>query len=74
MKLDFARVCAKSNFMRLGFNRYQIADVAPATPYKAFSLNGQLIESGILNNGVFTAKKMPVILMLSDGRSFYLKE
>ena len=46
----------------------------PATPYKAFSLNGQLIESGILSNSVFTAKKLPVILMLNDGRSLYLKD
>ena len=65
---------AKAKFARLGFNRYQIAEVAPATPYKAFSLNGQLMESGILNNGVFTAKKLPVILMLNDGRSLYLKD
>ena len=65
---------AKAKFARLGFNRYQIADVAPATPYKAFSLNGQLIESGNLNNGTFIAKKLPVILMLNDGRSLYLKD
>ena len=65
---------AKAKFARLGFSRYQIADVTPATPYKAFSLNGQLIESGILSNSVFTAKKLPVILMLNDGRSLYLKD
>ena len=65
---------AKAKFARLGFNRYQIADIAPNSPYKAFSLNGQLMESGVLNNGVFTAKKLPVILMLNDGRSLYLKD
>ena len=65
---------AKAKFARLGFNRYQIAEVAPNSPYKAFSLNGQLMESGVLNNGVFTAKKLPVILMLNDGRSLYLKD
>jgi len=65
---------AKTAFIRLGQNRYQIAGAKPNAPYKAFSLNGQLIESGFLNNGVFTAKKLPVILMLNDGRSLYLKD
>ena len=64
----------KSSATKLDQNRYQIASAKPNSPYKAFSLNGQLIESGILNDGVFTAKKLPVILMLNDGRSFYLKD
>lgn len=62
------------SFAKLGQNRYQIAGAKPNSPYKAFSLNGQLIESGILNGGVFTAKKLPVILMLDNGRSLYLKD
>ena len=65
---------AKAKFTRVSPDRYQIADVASNAPYKAFSLNGQLIESGLLNGGVFTAKKLPVILMLNDGRSLYLKD
>ena len=65
---------ARFSFTKLGQNRYQIAGAKPNAPYKAFSLNGQLIESGILNGGVFTAKKLPVILMLNDGRSLYLKD
>ena len=65
---------AKFSFKKLGQNRYQIAGARPNSPYKAFSLNGQLIESGILNGGVFTAKKLPVILILNDGRSIYLKD
>jgi hypothetical protein len=65
---------ARFSFKKLSQNRYQIAGVRPNAPYKAFSLNGQLIESGILNNGVFTAKKLPVILMLNEGRSIYLKD
>ncbi len=65
---------ARFSFKKLGLNRYQIAGAKPNAPYKAFSLNGQLIESGILNNGVFSAKKLPVILMLDNGRSLYLKE
>lgn len=64
---------ARFSFKKLGQNRYQIAGAKPNTPYKAFSLNGQLLERGILNDGVFTAKKLPVILMLNDGRSLYLK-
>ena len=65
---------AKAKFTRVSPDRYEIADVASNAPYKAFSLNGQLIESGLLNGGVFTAKKLPVILMLNDGRSLYLKD
>jgi hypothetical protein len=65
---------ARFSFKKLGQNRYQIAGARPNSPYKAFSLNGQLIESGILNGGAFTAKKLPVILMLDNGRSIYLKD
>ena len=65
---------ANASFTKLGQNRYQIAGAKPNTPYKAFSLNGQLLERGILNDGVFTAKKLPVILMLNDERSLYLKD
>ena len=65
---------AKAKFTRVSPNHYQITDIASNAPYKAFSLNGQLIESGNLNNGTFIAKKLPVILMLNDGRSLYLKD
>lgn len=65
---------ASFSFTKLSQNRYQIAGAKPNAPYKVFSLNGQLMESGILNGGVFTAKKLPVILMLDNGRSLYLKE
>ncbi|MDY6262837.1 MAG: hypothetical protein SPM09_00345 [Fibrobacter sp.] len=65
---------ARFSFKKLGQNRYQIAGARPNSPYKAFSLNGQLIESGILNGGAFTAKKLPVILLFNDGRSIYLKD
>ncbi len=65
---------ARFSFKKLGQNRYQIAGAKPNSPYKAFSLNGQLLERGILNDGVFTAKKLPVILMLNDERSLYLKD
>ena len=72
--LSLSLTRAKAKFTRVSPDRYQIADVASNAPYKAFSLNGQLIESGLLNGGVFTAKKLPVILMLNDGRSLYLKD
>ena len=64
----------KAKLTRLGFNRYQIADVASNAPYKAFSLNGQLLKIGVLKGNVFTAPTLPVILMFNDGRSVYLKD
>jgi hypothetical protein len=72
--LQISRLPREAKFTRVGPNRNHIADVASNTPYKAFSLNGQLIERGILNHGIFTAKKLPVILMLNNGRSIYLKD
>ena len=65
---------ARFSFTKLGQNRYQIAGAKPNSPYKAFSINGQLIESGILNDGVFTAKNLPVILMLDNSQNLYLKD
>jgi hypothetical protein len=71
---NLAQTRTSVGFVRLGLNRYQIAGAKPNAPYKAFSLNGQLLERGILHDGVFTAKKLPVILILNDGRSLYLKD
>ena len=65
---------AKAKFTRVGPSHYQIADVASNAPYKAFSLNGQLLKSGVLEGNVFAAPTLPVILMFNDGRSVYLKE
>lgn len=65
---------ARFSFKKLSQNRYQIAGAAPNAPYKAFSLNGQLLKSGTLNGNVFVAPTLPVILMFNDGRSFYLKD
>ena len=72
--IQISRLNHEVKFTRVGFNRYHIADVASNAPYKSFSLNGQLIERGTLNNGIFTAKKIPVILMLNNGQSVYLKD
>lgn len=64
---------AKIGFAKLGQNRYQIAGAKPNSPYKAFSLNGQLLQSGNLEGKNFSAPALPVILMLSDGQKIYLK-
>lgn len=64
---------ARFSFKKLGQNRYQIAGAKPNAPYKAFSLNGQLLQSGNLEGKNFSAPALPVILMLSDGQKIYLK-
>ena len=64
---------ARFSFKKLGQNRYQIAGAKPNSPYKAFSLNGQLLQSGNLEGRTFAAPTLPVILMLSDGQKIYLK-
>ena len=65
---------ASAGFAKLGQNRYQIAGVKPNSAYQAFSLNGQLLKSGSLEGNVFAAPALPVILMLDNGRSLYLKD
>lgn len=64
---------ARISFTKLSQNRYQIAGTKPNSPYKAFSLNGQLLQSGNLEGKNFSAPALPVILMLSDGQKIYLK-
>ena len=64
---------ARFSFTKLGQNRYQIAGAKPNAPYKAFSLNGQLLKSGNLEGNTFAAPALPVILMLESGHSIYLK-
>lgn len=64
---------ARFSFTKLGQNRYQIAGAKPNAPYKAFSLNGQLLKGGVLEGDVFVAPTLPVILMLESGQRIYLK-
>ena len=64
---------ANASFKKLGQNRYRIAGAKPNSPYKAFSLNGQLLKSGNLEGNTFAAPALPVILMLESGQSIYLK-
>ena len=72
--LQISRQARGLQFTRVGPSRFLIADVASNAPYKAFSLNGLLLKSGVLEGNVFATKKLPVILMFNDGRSVYLKE
>lgn len=72
--LQISRQARGLQFTRVGPSRFLIADVASNAPYKAFSLNGQLLKSGVLEVNVFAASTLPVILMLNDGRSIYLKD
>ncbi len=64
---------AKASFVSLGQNRYQITGAKPNSPYKAFSLNGQLLKSGNLEGNTFAAPALPAILMLEGGQRLYLK-
>lgn len=64
---------ARFSFTKLGQNRYRIAGAKPNSPYKAFSLNGQLLKSGNLEGKTFAAPTLPVILMLESGQRIYLK-
>ena len=59
---------------KIGQNRYYIAGVKPGSPYRMFSLNGQLLKSGVLEGDLFYAPTLPVILMFKDGQKFYLKD
>ena len=72
--LQISRQARGLQFTRVGPSRFLIADVASNAPYKAFSLNGQLLKSGVLEGDVFAAPTLPVILILNDGRSIYLKD
>lgn len=65
---------AKAGFMRLGQKRYRIANVKPGSPYRMFSLNGQLLKSGVLEGDLFYAPTLPIILMFKSGQKFYLKD
>jgi hypothetical protein len=52
---------------------YYISNVKDGTPYKAFSVNGQLLEQGILTGGQFIAPATPVLLQLNGSRMVMLK-
>ena len=51
---------------------YYIGNVKSGTPYKAFSVNGQLLEQGILSDGQFIAPATPVVLQLNGKQMLML--
>ena len=59
---------------KVGQKRYHIAGVKPGSTYIVFSLNGQLLKSGSLEDNLFDAPTLPVILMFKDGQKFYIKD
>ena len=71
---DWRMATPKASFAKIGAGLYRIAGVKPGSTYKAFSLNGQLLKSGSLDGDVYAAPSLPIILMLNDGRSVYLKD
>ena len=71
---DWRMATPRASFAKIGAGLYRIAGVKPGSTYKAFSLNGQLLKSGSLNGDVYAAPSLPIILMLNDGRSVYLKD
>ena len=70
---EWKAAAPRANFAKIGAGLYLIAGAKPNSPYKAFSLNGQLLKSGNLEGKNFSAPALPVILMLNDGQSIYLK-
>ena len=65
---------AKANIFKLGNRRYRIASTMMGSQYRVFSINGQLLKQGTLTSNVFVAPTLPVILILKDGQSIYLKD
>ena len=70
---DWRMATPKASFAKIGAGLYRIAGAKPNAQYKAFSLNGQFLKGGVLEGNVFVAPALPVILMLEDGHSIYLK-
>ena len=64
----------KASFFKVKSGHYRINNVKQGTPYRVFSVNGQLLEKGMLESDVFVAPTLPVILMLNDNRTLYLKD
>ena len=64
----------KASFFKVKSGHYRINNVKQGTPYRVFSVNGQLLEKGTFESDVFVAPTLPVILMLNDNRTLYLKD
>ncbi|MBR2075210.1 MAG: hypothetical protein IKB43_02345 [Fibrobacter sp.] len=59
---------------KVGQMRYYIAGIKSSSTYMVFSVNGQLLKAGILEDGLFEAPTLPIILMFKSGQKFYLKD
>ena len=72
--LNLKQTGTKASFSKVKSGHYRINNVKQGTPYRVFSVNGQLLEKGSLESDVFVAPTLPVILMLNDNRTLYLKD
>ena len=67
-------VQATVHLSKIGQKRYHFAGIKSGASYMVFSLNGQLLKTGVFEGGLFEAPTLPVILMFKDGQKFYLKD
>lgn len=72
--LGLAKATSGLSFSRIKAGHYRIANGPKGMPYKVFSVNGQFLKQGILTGNVFVAPTLPVVLMLKNGQSIYLKD
>ncbi len=59
---------------KVGQMRYYIAGIKPGSTYMVFSVNGQLLKTGVLEDCLFEAPTLPIILMFKSGQKLYLKD
>lgn len=72
--LGMIKATSGLSFSRIKAGHYRIANGLKGMPYKVFSVNGQLLKQGILTGNVFVAPTLPIVLMLKNGQSIYLKD
>ncbi len=65
---------ATVHLSKIGQKRYHFAGIKSGASYMVFSLNGQLLKAGVLEDGLFEAPTLPIILMFKSGQKFYLKD
>ena len=65
---------ATVHLSKIGQKRYHFAGIKSGASYMVFSVNGQLLKAGVLEDGLFDAPTLPVILMFKDRQKFYLKD
>ena len=72
--LGMIKATSGLSFSRIKAGHYRIANGLKGMPYKVFSVNGQLLKQGILTGNVFVAPTLPIVVMLKNGQSIYLKD